>query len=241
MANFLSNLYTNNICKGEEGAKYQFCHSFSKLNKIGGGEKMKKKIFGIVFLIIALLILSSIPVYAGYGQEKLSIKIEVGSTEDGSYDKYWNCGEKFVGPYTRVSQLRSGNWGTSETHSGFLIVVDEGGVYEVTFDDDDITYSCSYDAKFRNVFFGQEALPYVIMQIRVRERFEIDNGDFVGYIENVIVDTVYDYANLYEGTNGGGSFVGHGEINGQKIKLSGDSILVGGLLPVREGMVMGWP
>ena len=203
---------------------------------------MNKKALALALMFLVIPIMSAIPVQAGMGQDRLSIRFEVGPTGDGAgYGKIWNCPKKVpLTEYTRVFQLRGGDWGDPATHEDFLIVVDETGL-NIEFDNDDITYSCSYDAKFINMLYGQEALPYVVMNIRVRETWEIDNGDYAGYIEILTVDKVYDYAGFYEGTHGEGSFVGHGEINGQSVKVSGDSILEGGPLPNREGMVMGWP
>lgn len=202
---------------------------------------MKKKMLALALVLLAIPIMSAIPVQAGKGQNRLSILFEVGSYDGGTFDKLWNCPKKVLLPeYTRVMQIRGGDWGDPATHAGFLIVVDEGGL-DIEFDDDEIAYSNSYDAKFRNAFYGQEALPYVIMNIRVRETWVIDTAEYEGYIEILTVDTVYDYANLYEGIHGEGSFVGNGEINGQKIKVSGVSLLDGSALPTREGIVMGWP
>jgi hypothetical protein len=111
-----------------------------------------------------------------------------------------------------------------------FIVVDEGGLLEETFDDEDITYSCSYDL---NLFFNKA--PILSATIKVRETWEIEGR---GYIETLAVEYLYD---LY-GPNyyGAGSFVEHGEIDGQKIKLSGEAG-TGATGPFREGIVMGWP
>lgn len=205
---------------------------------------MKKKILALALILLAIPIMSAIPVQAGKGQNRLSIRFELGPAGSGAYAeaKMWNCPKKVLLPEnTRVFQMRGGSWGDPAEHAGFLIVVDDGGANEVTFDDDDITYSCSYDAKFRNAFYGQEADPYIIMNIRVRETWVIDTAEYAGYIEILTVDTVTDYANLYEGRQGDGSFVGQGVINDQNIKVSGETIMVGVTQPDREGTVMGWP
>ncbi len=178
---------------------------------------------------------------AGMGQEKLSITFVVGEYEAGTniYEKIWNSPKKYEGiGATRIGHIRDGDWGSG--HTGFSIVVDYGGDDEVTFDNEDIIYSCFYDADFRNVNFGQQAAPYVIMHIRVTETWEIDNEDFEGYIEITTTEVVFDYLSFYEGINTKGSFVGHGVVNDQNIKLSGDSgVDSGGIF--REGLVMGWP
>jgi len=203
---------------------------------------MKKKILALALILLAIPIMGAIPVQAGKGQEKLSIRFELGAAGDGAiYGKIWNSPKKIELPeYGRVTHMRGADWGDSGTHVGFMIVVDESDL-NLQFDNDDITYSCCYDADFRNMAYGTEELPYVIMNIRVRETWVIDADDYEGYIEILTVDIVTDYANLYEGIQGEGSFVGHGEINGQSVKVSGDSILEGVTVPFREGMVMGWP
>lgn len=202
---------------------------------------MKKKVLVVLALAFVMLATPFVgTVMAGKGQERLSIRFELGPAGSGAYDeaKMWNCPKKVpLTEYARVFQMRGGTWGDPAEHAGFLIVVDETGL-DIEFDDDDITYSCSYDATLRNAFYGQEVPPYVIMNIRVRETWEIVN---VGFIEILTVDKVTDYADLYEGIQGEGSFVGHGVINGQKIKVSGVSLLGGSTIPTREGIVMGWP
>ena len=205
-------------------------------------EAKRKLLLTILALALVLLVTPFVgTVIAGKGQDRLSIRFELGPGGSGAYDeaKMWNCPKKVpLTEYTRVFQMRGGTWGDPAEHAGFLIVVDETDL-DIEFDDDDIRYSCSYDATLRNAFYGQEVLPYVIMNIRVRDTWEIEN---VGFIEILTVDKAYDYANLYEGTHGEGSFVGHGVINGQNIKLSGATILeIGESVPHREGMVMGWP
>ena len=60
-----------------------------------------------------------------------------------------------------------------------------------------------------------------------------------GYIEILAVEYLYDLGGPdYVGS---GMFIGHGEIDGQKIKLLGEAGAGGGGLPFREGIVMGWP
>ena len=178
---------------------------------------------------------------AGMGQEELSISFVVGGYAEGTavYEKIWNSPKKYEGlGAARMGHIRDGDWGT--THTGFSIVVDDGGLKEVTFDNEEIGYSCVYDADFRTVTFGQAVPPNVIMHIRVTETWEIDNGAYEGYIEITTTEVVYDYLSMYEGISSKGSFVGHGVVNGQNIKLSGESgVGAGGIF--REGMVMGWP
>jgi len=204
----------------------------------------RKVLFVVLVLAVVLLATPYVGmVSAGKGQERLSIMLDVGTYATGTESTYkiWNSPKKVELPeYTRVLHVRGSDWGDPATHAGFGIVVDEAGL-DIEFDNEDIAYSNSYDAEFRNVLYGQEALPYIIMHIRVSERWEIDNGDYVGYIEILTVDIVYDYMNLYEGIHGSGSFVGHGLINGQNIKLSGETELDGTASPIRTGTVMGWP
>jgi len=204
---------------------------------------VNKKVLGFALASIFLVMLVA-PVIAGKGQEKLSIRLNIGSYDSttATYGKVWNSPKKIELPeYGRITHMRGGDWGDPATHEDFMIVVDEGGVNEAILENDDITYSCSYDADFRNAMYGEEALPYVIMLIRVRETWVIDSDDYEGYIEILTVDKVLDYANLYEGIHGWGSFVGHGVINGQSVKLSGESIMDPVTTDVyREGTVMGW-
>ena len=86
-----------------------------------------------------------------------------------------------------------------------------------------------------------EQPPYIVVNIRVRETWVIDCDDYEGYIELQTIDKVSDYLNLYEGTVGEGSFTGHGEINGQCVKVKGVTVLGGVTVPYREGIVMNWP
>ena len=45
----------------------------------------------------------------------------------------------------------------------------------------------------------------------------------VGYIEISTAERVYDYLSMCEGIHAEGSSVGHGVINGQNVKLSGEA------------------
>ena len=137
-----------------------------------------------------------------------------------------------------MTHFRGGDWGDPETHEGFRIIVDAVGP-DIVFENEDIEYSCTFDSRLRNALFGQDALPYVVLNIRVRETWTIDNGEYEGFIELLTVDKVYDYVNLYEGIHSEGSFVAQGVINNQAIKLSGSSFMEG-FNVVREGTVMGW-
>ncbi len=171
-------------------------------------------------------------VSAGNGQEKLSIRFTVGaSVGEADPGREWMSPHD-TNPYageTNVLHMREVGWGVDST--GFLIVVDEGGASEETFDDEDITYTCSYDI---NMFFSK--LPEISFTIKVSERWEIEGR---GYIETLAVEYVSHYGT--PNYSGQGSFVGHGEIDGQKIVLSGEAgvELPGG--PFRIGTVMGWP
>jgi len=203
---------------------------------------MKKKAFAFALILLVVPIFSAIPIQAGKGQNKLSIRFELGGTGEGAvYGKVWNSPKKIEMPeYGRVTHIRGGDWGDSATHSGFMLIVDEDGM-DIEINNDEITYSCTYEADFINKAYGTEELPYVIMNIRVRETWVIDADGFEGYIELLTVDKVTDYANLYEGIAGEGSFAGHGQINGQSVMVKGVSILEGVSVPYREGTVMGWP
>jgi hypothetical protein len=212
---------------------------------VGGGDKqVKKRVLGIAVVLLAVAMLATPlvgTVMAGKGQEKLSIRLNVGSYDQttGEVEKQWNSPKKTEGMgATRVSHYRGGDWGDPATHEGFMIVVDESG-FDIEFDNNEIVYSCSYNAEARNVFFGQEAPPYIILMMKVDERWEINNGVYAGYIEISTAEKVYDYANFYEGIHTEGSFVGHGVINGQSVKLSGETGIDTSIY--REGTVMGWP
>ena len=67
----------------------------------------------------------------------------------------------------------------------------------------------------------------------------------VGYIEISTAERVYDYLSMYEGLHTEGSFVGHGVVNGQNVKLSGeagDDPATTGIYRVStDGMVIGEP
>jgi hypothetical protein len=203
---------------------------------------MNRKVL-VVFVALTAAAMLATPLIgaamAGKGQEKLSIKFAVGSYLAGSnsYARIWNTPQSVELPeYGRVLHIRGGDWGAG--HLGFGIVVDEAG-QNIEFNNEQITYSCSYDCEAHNMFYGQAVAPYVIMQMHVSETWVIDNGAYKGQIEILTSETIYDYANLYEGIHSEGSFVGHGVINGQNIILSGESGL-GATGIFREGTVMGW-
>jgi len=174
-------------------------------------------------------------VSAGKGEEKLSIEFIVGSSV-GEYDpgKIWYSPqnvESFLD--ARVVHYRDQGWGVDST--GFLITVDEGGPFEEILDDEDITYSLSYDLNL----FAHDS-PYLTATIHLRERWDLGER---GYIETLAIEYLYNVLNLpmYEPYWGHGIFVGHGEIDGNKISISGEAgvALPGG--PFRIGTVMGWP
>lgn len=201
----------------------------------------RKALLTVLALAVVLLATPHIGMAsAGKGQEKLSIKFAVGSYEAGSnsYAKIWNCPQSVELPdYGRIIHIRGGDWGSG--HLGFRIAVDEAGL-NIEFDNEEIEYSCSYDCEGHNMFYGQAVPPYVIMQIHVSETWVVDNGVYEARIDILTSETIYDYANLYEGIHSKGSFIGHGVINGQSIKLSGEAGL-GAAGIFREGSVMGWP
>jgi hypothetical protein len=203
---------------------------------------VKKKILVAVLLAAVMLATPFIgTVMAGKGQEKLSIRFELGAAApDASYPLIRNSPKKIELPeFGRITHFRDADWGSPELLEDFMIVVDEGGL-DIEIENDDITYTCSYDAEFHSMNYP-ELPPYVILNIRVSETWVIDSDDYEGYIEIQTVDRVYDYVGVFEGTHGEGSLVGHGVINGQNIKLSGKTTLEGSSTPSREGMVMGWP
>ena len=178
-----------------------------------------KKILGIsvAVLVVAMLVTPLVgTAMAGKGQDKLSIEFAVGSyAGSNSFDRAWNNPQSIELPdYGRVSHYRGGDWGTG--HLGFGIVVDEAGL-NIVFDNEDIDYSCSFDSEAHNMFYGQAVMPYVIIHMHTSEIWVIDNGEYEGYINVLTSETIYDYANLYEGIHSKGSFVGNGVINGAKV------------------------
>ena len=203
---------------------------------------MNRKLLAIVLALAVVLLATPMlgTVMAGKRQEKLSIKFTVGSYDPSTQmvEKGWNSPKKVEFPaYGRITHFRGGDWGDPEAHVGFMIVVDEGGANEETFDDEDIAYSCIWDVNYRNAAYGDEmALPYVVATIKVRETWEIEGR---GYMEIITTDKISDALSLYEGMSSEGSFVGHGMIDGQMVKLSGDSMFDGDVY--RVGTVMGWP
>lgn len=200
---------------------------------------MNKKVLGfaLAFIFLAMLVA---PVMAGKGQNRLTIRFELG-TYDGTtltFDKIFNSPKKMIYPdeMSRVTHFRGMDWGDPATHEGFSIIVDDGGLNEETFDDEDITYTCLYNAEAHNLNYG-EMVPYVQMVIKVKETWDLGER---GYIEMKVVDHINDYANFNGEYFAAGSFVGQGVIDGQQIKVSGDSGDLGSGV-FREGIVMGWP
>ena len=191
---------------------------------------MRKKFFVIALVLLALPIIGIIPVQAAKGQNRLSIVLQVGicDWETMTAEREWTSPLDSAEP--NVIHIRGGNWGDPTTHLMFSIIVNEGGDFEEIFDNEDITYSCSMD---QNTFENRDV---TCATIKVRETWDL--GDR-GYIELLAVEYLYDLGGPdYVGS---GMFIGQGEIDGQKIKLSGEAGAGGGGLPFREGIVMGWP
>ena len=188
---------------------------------------MKKKFLALALILLAIPIMSAIPVQAGKGQNRLSIKFQVGMFDEttGTVGREWNSPHDSA--KTNVYHIRDADWGDPTTHDGFSIVVDETGL-NIEFDNDAITYSCYYDI---NWFYDRNDLT-----IKVREMWEIKGR---GHIETLAVEVLY---NLYTADfYSKGIFVGHGEIDGQKIKLSGEAGSDAATGPFRIGTVIGWP
>ncbi len=194
---------------------------------------MNKKILASIITLLALaLVLTSMAgiVQAGKGQEKLSIKFQIGmSVGDADPGRVWfsptNALPPELGGDPNSLHMRNVGWGVDST--GFVIVVDEDGDNEEVFDDEDITYSCSYDF---NLFYSS-----MDATITVCEVWEIEGR---GYIETLAVESLYGLGTPeYYGR---GIFVGHGEIDGQKVVISGEAG-TGETGPFRIGTVMGWP
>ena len=185
----------------------------------------------VVLLAVAMLTTPLVgTAMAGKGQEKLNIRFQIGMN-DGESDqgRTWfsptNALPPDLGGTPNSLHVRNRGWGVDST--GFLIVVDEDGDKEEVFDDEDITYSCSFDL---NLFFNA-----MDATIKVREMWEIKDR---GYIETLAIESLYGlYTPDYYGK---GTFVGHGEIDGMKINLSGEAG-TGDTGPFRIGTVMGWP
>ncbi len=196
---------------------------------------MKKKILSTVVMILALaMVLTPMvgTVSAGKGQESLNIRLIVGaSVGEVDVGRVWFSPTKELPPELggdpNSLHMRDMGWGIDST--GFLIVVDEGGPFEETFDDDEITYSCSYDM---NMFYHSGDVT-----IKVRELWEIEGR---GYIETLAVEVLYNAFNPAEFYTKG-IFVGHGEIDGYKVKLSGEAGTGPPTGPFRIGTVIGWP
>ena len=196
--------------------------------------EVNRKILLTVLALSAVLLATPYisTVMAGKGQEKLSIRFVVGSSAgEADPGRVWMSPHD-TNPYageTNALHYRDSGWGVDST--GFLVVVDEGGANEETFDDEDITYTCSYDI---NMFFSK--YPEISFTIKVSERWEIAGR---GYIETLAVEYVSHYGT--RDYSGQGNFVGHGEIDGQKIVLSGEAGVELPIGPFRMGTVMGWP
>lgn len=201
---------------------------------VRGGDRVNRKL-AVTVLALAFVMLTTPYVgmaHAGKGQERLSIRFQIGgSVGEADPGRVWFSPTKELPPELggdpNSIHMRDVGWGVDST--GFLIVVDEGGSLEETLDDEDITYSCSYDI---NLFYDRGDLT-----IKVREMWEIEGR---GYIETLAVEVLYNVFNPAD-FYAKGIFVGHGEIDGQKINLSGEAgtgMLTG---PFRIGTVIGWP
>ena len=205
---------------------------------------MNKKILMLTIMLVAMLTLSIIPVQAGKGQQKLNIEFTLGAgLLPGAVERMWWSAlkEEFppppFGPGTGepILHIRGQEWYLDA--AGFVIVLyeDDGSTVKETFGDDDITYTCKYNMDWN--FKANRAT------IKVRETWEITVDEvYIGYIEILAVESLY---NLIPGPDtdpyyGEGTFVGHGVINEQKIKLSGEAGAED-FIPFRKGTVMGWP
>jgi hypothetical protein len=200
----------------------------------GGKEEViivnRKILLTVLTLAVVLLATPYIGmVSAGKGQEKLSIRFQVGASS-GTADpgkRWWSPPNGIPPLEVNVLHYRDTGWGIDST--GFLVVVDEGGPQEETFDEE-ITYSCEMDL---NMFFTQ--YPQIDATIKIRELWVIESR---GYIETVAVEILHNYGtpDYY----GAGTFVGHGVIDGEKIVISGEAG-ASSTGPFRLGIVMGWP
>ena len=184
-------------------------------------------------MIIAMLATPLVGVVnAGKGQEKLNIEFQVGviGNDNGDPGTSWMSPKDSLPPAAggdaNVLHIRGAGWDPATT--GFMIVVDKGGANEETFLDAQISYSCSFDL---NLFFKS-----MDATIKVRETWVIEGR---GYIDILAVEYLYGIGtpDYY----GKGIFVGHGEIDGIKINLSGEAGTVLPTGPFRIGTVMGWP
>lgn len=194
---------------------------------------MNRKVSVLALLLLASAMVAS-PyiglVHAGNGQDKLSIRFQVGESQgEAAPGRVWFSPTSALPPELggdpNSVHIRGSGWGDDST--GFQIVVDEGGSSQAIFGDADIKYSCSIDL---NVFFNSNDAT-----IKVHEMWQIKGR---GYIETLAVESLYNLntPDYY----GRGTFVGHGEIDGQKINLSGEAG-TGLTGPFRIGTVMGWP
>lgn len=165
-------------------------------------------------------------------QDRLEIKFQIGGigndNPEPAGDVILSPKDALVPPKLKeLNVFHQIGVGWDPDATGFMIIVDEGGL-NLVFDDDDITYSCSYSFNY-NMKTGDAP-------IKVKETWII--GGY-GFIEILAVESLYNIGT--EDYYGSGMFVGHGEIMGQMVKLSGEAGAEPPTGPFRIGTVMGWP
>jgi hypothetical protein len=199
-------------------------------------KNVNKKILVIVVALMAVAMMAS-PlvgmVYAGKGEEKLPIEFYVGGLP-GSQNLWFSPNSDNPDVDPQVGHVRGATWNTA-VPIPFKILVGEAGSVE-TITNAYIVYSLLDQVSNRNLKTNDATL-------KIREVWMIysdtDHTNLRGTIEILAVETLTDVGG--PNYSGQGSFVAHGTIDGQAIKLSGEAGITLPPGPFRIGTVMGWP
>lgn len=200
--------------------------------KSEGGEGMNKKIGFIAIILLALPILSAIPVQAGKGQDKLSFELQIAGVPDNNQENFkrWEPGINV--------QVRGRNFFITHPEDTFVLI-DEGGPNEALIEGDRINYYAEMYTKNH-----PEKGFYVIQVREVVSIYETNaKENLMGTLEIVALGKT-------KGDHGPAtSFVGHGTGGLKGVKVSGNSEPATVTMPPpvlivqlnRVGTVMGWP
>jgi len=193
---------------------------------------MNKKVLALTLILLAIPLLTIVPVQAGKGQEKLYFKLYAeGMPDFTTFDRWWQAGV--------TAHIRGDRWwqaGVTAHIRGMPWLV--LGAFEVTIGEDPPIpldpgdYSSSQDLNSNTKTTNGEMKERIIITF--------DGGTLeilaVGKLYNALSLTMY-----IEGT-----FVGHGTGALEGVKVAGtisSTIALGGLGlgMTYEGTVMGWP
>jgi hypothetical protein len=206
------------INNGTGGEYISYHSSFTSKREKKGGERMNKKVLMMTLVLLAMPILTIVPVQA---KPKLYFLLHIEGDDKGPdyYDRMWESDDVF--------HVRGGEfaiWGD------FYILIDET---RIDLDPDD------YVARTRAVVNWNYKTQR--LTVHLKETISIEYMDFEGTIEILVSDKLDFATRESEGT-----FVGHGTGDFEGVKVRGETsgyFDYDKMMSIfnREGTVMGWP